>query len=125
MPLQPASFFSVKYLVQKGFFSDVYNYRKRLLLFNKRAFPLPHAALKIGYIFMTTPDKDATELISHMPAVAHNTIRPSGKSSSYLNDSIYSPHSIGSIYFFLLLHSLQQGTIFPFVLFPPRIIGTI
>lgn len=42
-----------------------------------------------------------------------------------LMPSRYFSHSIGSRCFFLLLHSLQQGTKLPFVLLPPREMGTI
>ncbi len=37
----------------------------------------------------------------------------------FFNLFIYSSHSVGSIYFFLLLHSLQAGTIFIFSDKPP------
>jgi len=40
------------------------------------------------------------------------------------NEARYSCHSMGNRYFFLLLHSLQAGTIFPFLLFPPLLRGS-
>ena len=46
-------------------------------------------------------------------------------SASLLRVCRYSSHSIGSICFFLLLHSLQAGTMFPLVDLPPLMIGTI
>jgi 4-hydroxy-3-methylbut-2-enyl diphosphate reductase len=47
-----------------------------------------------------------------------------GSTPLSLMDCKYSSHSIGSIYFFLLLHSLHEGTTFPLVDFPPLDRGT-
>lgn len=40
-------------------------------------------------------------------------------------DSRYSSHSMGRRYFFLELHSLHAGTMFPETDLPPRAIGTM
>jgi len=52
-------------------------------------------------------------------------ISASKQNISPVNDQGICSHSIGSLLFFLLLHFLQAGTTFPFVLFPPRETGTM
>ncbi len=42
-----------------------------------------------------------------------------------LQPFVYSSHSISSLCFLAVLHSLQAGTTLPLVLLPPRTIGTM
>ena len=75
--------------------------------------------------FMKGEENRGIQITLTLPAVAHNGIFSSSGygEPSFLRDVRYSFHSVGRRYFFLLLHSLHVGTMFPCTDLPPRTMG--